>query len=147
MLPYLAVRFCMVLGVRFAWISVQETGSSFCRFRVLAFLRSFFLFLLLLFLFWGPARVSLLFFLPLACRTPDIRILYRPELHARDVFSFCFLSLPGSAAFPLSSPASAPLSLSLLFLSLSCVQEFETTENGWVTSGKCSVMSSEYCYC
>ena len=31
----------MVLGVRFAWTSVQETGSSFCCFRVLAFLRSF----------------------------------------------------------------------------------------------------------
>ena len=52
---------CMVLGVRFVWASVQDTGSFFSPFSGSAFLRSFSLslplpLLLLILLFWGPAR-------------------------------------------------------------------------------------------
>ena len=66
---------------------------------------------------------------------------------------FCFFSLcpdrlpsPSLLSFSLSLSLSLSLALSLFF-SLSCTHtDCQTTENGWVTSGKCSVMWVDYCY-
>ena len=66
-----------------------------------------------------PGRLFL-FFLLLARRTTDFRYLRRQELRVHMVLFFCLLSLPGSAAFPFSSPAFCLLSLSFFSLSLAC---------------------------
>ena len=138
-LPFLVMEmFCMVLGVRLMCVSVQETRSFFAAF---GFLRFFGLSLS------PPPSLSLCssssggrpgFPFSSSCRWPAGHQTSGTCDGRSCICIWSFLSvssLPGSAAFPFSSPAFCllflSLSLSLFFLSLSLLHASVWLGNLW----------------